>query len=278
MKLTRLTLSGFKSFAVPVELEFDEGVTAVVGPNGCGKSNISDAVRWVLGEQRTRILRGLRMEDVIFHGSVKRKPVSLAEVSLIFDNGDGGLPIAYHEVAVTRRLTRSGLSEYLINQSPVRLRDVQDLLRGTGLGSDAGVVIEAGMIDRLLSDRAEERRSLFEEAAGIGLYRDRKTSTERRLEKTAEALGRLEDLISEVQTQVRSLARQRGKAERYGKMLEERFRIALTLVRRELEDLELSLGALGTRAADLAQALPVARARLAEAEREREARVQARHT
>jgi len=155
MKLARLELSGFKSFAVPVELAFDEGVTAVVGPNGCGKSNISDAVRWVLGEQRTRLLRGLRMEDVIFHGSVKRKPVSLAEVSLIFDNGDGGLPIAYHEVAITRRLTRSGLSEYLINQSPVRLRDVQDLLRGTGLGSDAGVVMEAGMIDRLLSDSSE---------------------------------------------------------------------------------------------------------------------------
>lgn len=215
MKLTRLTLSGFKSFAVPVDLGFDEGVTAVVGPNGCGKSNISDAVRWVLGEQRTRMLRGQRMEDVIFHGSAKRKPVSLAEVSLIFDNGDGGLPVAYHEVAITRRLARSGISEYLINQSPVRLRDVQDLLRGTGLGGDAGVVIEAGMIDRLLSDRAEERRSLFEEAAGIGLYRDRKTSTERRLEKTAEDLVRLEDLIAEVHTQVRSLARQRGKAERH---------------------------------------------------------------
>ncbi|HLB37396.1 MAG TPA: AAA family ATPase, partial [Gemmatimonadales bacterium] len=238
MKLTRLDLSGFKSFAVPVELAFDEGVTAVVGPNGCGKSNISDAVRWVLGEQRTRLLRGLRMEDVIFHGSVRRKPVSLAEVSLVFDNGDGALPIAYHEVAITRRLTRSGQSEYLINQSPVRLRDVQDLLRGTGLGSDAGVVMEAGMIERLLSDRAEERRSLFEEAAGIGLYRDRKTSTERRLEKTAEDLVRLEDLIAEVQTQARSLARQRGKAERHRQFTDERFAIVMTLARHDLAALD----------------------------------------
>ena len=150
MKLVRLTLSGFKSFAVPVELPFDEGVTAIVGPNGCGKSNISDAVRWVLGEQRTRMLRGQRMEDVIFHGSTKRKPVSLADVTLTFDNGDGVLPIAYHEVALTRRLARSGVSDYLINQSSVRLRDVQDLLRGTGLGGDAGVETEAGVIERLL--------------------------------------------------------------------------------------------------------------------------------
>ncbi len=278
MKLTRLTLSGFKSFAVPVELELDEGVTAVVGPNGCGKSNISDAVRWVLGEQRTRILRGLRMEDVIFHGSARRKPVSLAEVSLIFDNGDGGLPVAYHEVAITRRLVRSGLSEYLINQSPVRLRDVQDLLRGTGLGSDAGVVIEAGMIDRLLSDRAEERRSLFEEAAGIGLYRDRKTSTERRLEKTGEDLVRLEDLISEVQTQVRSLARQRGKAERHRQFADERFAIVMTLTRHDVAALDADAAGLAGQREALAVKIPAAQERLSAREREREARVQARAT
>jgi len=276
MKLTRLALSGFKSFAVPVELVFDEGVTAVVGPNGCGKSNISDAVRWVLGEQRTRVLRGLRMEDVIFHGSVKRKPVSLAEVSLVFDNGDGGLPIAYHEVIITRRLARSGLSEYLINQSPVRLRDVQDLLRGTGLGSDAGVVIEAGMIDRLLSDRAEERRSLFEEAAGIGLYRDRKTSTERRLEKTAEDLVRLEDLIAEVQTQVRSLARQRGRAERHRQFTDERFAIVMTLTRHELAALDAEAAALAAERQALAVRTPAAHEQLGACERDREARVQGR--
>ena len=278
MRLTRLELSGFKSFAGAVELPFDTGVTAIVGPNGCGKSNISDAVRWVLGEQSPRLLRGGKMEDVIFQGSTGRRPVNVAEVSLVFDNSDGTLPVAYQEVLVTRRLSRSGQSEYLLNRSAVRLRDIQDLLRGTGLGADAAVVMEAKMIEALLSERAEERRALFEEAAGIGLYRDRKTSTERRLEETAADLARLEDLVSEVQTQVRSLARQRGKAERYGKMIEERFGVALTLVRRELEDFDLALGGLGQRVQQLAAAIPEERARLGEAERQREAGVQARHT
>ena len=278
MRLSRLELSGFKSFAGTVELPFDQGVTAIVGPNGCGKSNISDAVRWVLGEQSPRLLRGGKMEDVIFQGSTGRRPVNVAEVSLVFDNSDGSLPIAYQEVVVTRRLSRSGQSDYLLNRSPVRLRDIQDLLRGTGLGADAAVVMEAKMIEALLSEKAEERRALFEEAAGIGLYRDRKKSTERRLEETAADLARLEDLIAEVQTQVRSLARQRGRAERYGKMIEERFGIAMTLVRRELEDFDISLGALGVRARELAEQMPAARARLEDAQHQREARVQARHT
>src|SRR5213593_3937608 len=278
MRLSRLELSGFKSFAGLAELPFDLGVTAIVGPNGCGKSNISDAVRWVLGEQSPRLLRGGKMEDVIFQGSTGRRPVNVAEVSLVFDNSDGSLPIAYQEVLVTRRLSRSGQSEYMLNRSPVRLRDIQDLFRGTGLGADAAVVMEAKMIEALLSEKAEERRALFEEAAGIGLYRDRKKSTERRLEETGADLARLEDLIAEVQTQVRSLARQRGRAERYGKMIEERFGVAMTLVRREIEDFDLSLGALGVRARELAEQLPAARARLDEAEHQREARVQARHT
>jgi chromosome segregation protein len=278
MRLSRLELSGFKSFAGSVELPFDSGVTAIVGPNGCGKSNISDAVRWVLGEQSPRLLRGGKMEDVIFQGSTGRRPVNVAEVSLVFDNSDGTMPLAYQEVVVTRRLSRSGQSEYLLNRAPVRLRDIQDLMRGTGLGAGAAVVMEAKMIDALLSEKAEERRSLFEEAAGIGFYRDRIRSTERRLEETSADLARLEDLIAEIQTQVRSLARQRGKAERYDKMIDERFGIALTLVRRELEDFDLALGALRVRAAELGGGLPAARARLAETERERETRVQARHT
>ena len=237
MKLTKLELSGFKSFADTVTLTFEEGVTAIVGPNGCGKSNVSDSVRWVLGEQSARLLRGGKMEDVIFQGSAARRPVNVTEVSLYLDNSDGDLPIAYREVVVTRRLSRSGQSDYLLNGSPVRLRDIQDLLRGTGLGSDAGVVIEAKMIDLLLSDRAEERRSLFEEAAGIGLYRDRKHSTERRLEETAVDLQRVEDLIAEVQSQIRSLARQRGKAERHAKFSEEKFSLQLTLAQRHLDRL-----------------------------------------
>ena len=278
MRLSRLELSGFKSFAGTVELPFEAGVTAIVGPNGCGKSNISDAVRWVLGEQSPRLLRGGKMEDVIFQGSTGRRPVNVAEVSLVFDNSDGTLPIAYQEVVITRRLSRSGQSEYLLNRGAVRLRDIQDLLHGTGLGADAAVVMEAKMIDALLSEKAEERRALFEEAAGIGLYRNRKQSYERRLEETAADLARLEDLIAEVQTQVRSLARQRGRAERYTKMIDERYGVAITLVRRELEDFDLALGALGVRTRELGETLPGARARFEEAEREREARVQGRHT
>jgi chromosome segregation protein len=270
MKLTRLELSGFKSFADTVTLTFEQGVTAIVGPNGCGKSNVSDSVRWVLGEQSARLLRGGKMEDVIFQGSTARRPVNVTEVSLFLDNSDGELPIAYREVVITRRLSRSGQSDYLLNGSPVRLRDIQDLLRGTGLGSDAGVVIEAKMIDLLLSDRADERRSLFEEAAGIGLYRDRKHSTERRLEETAADLQRVEDLIAEVQSQIRSLARQRGKAERHAKLTEEKFAVQVSLARRVLERLGQEAAGMETRFAELGAFLPDARQQLADGERRRE--------
>ena len=276
MKLTRLELSGFKSFADTVNLTFEQGVTAIVGPNGCGKSNVSDAVRWVLGEQSARLLRGGKMEDVIFQGSTARRPVNVTEVSLYLDNTDGDLPIAYREVVVTRRLSRSGQSDYLLNGSPVRLRDIQDLLRGTGLGSDAGVVIEAKMIDLLLSDRADERRSLFEEAAGIGLYRDRKHSTERRLEETATDLQRVEDLIAEVQSQIRSLARQRGKAERHAKLTEEKFAVQVTLARRLLERLAEEAAGMQSRFTDLADVLPAARRQLADGEQRREDAARAR--
>jgi chromosome segregation protein len=270
MKLTKLELSGFKSFADTVTLTFDQGVTAIVGPNGCGKSNVSDSVRWVLGEQSARLLRGGKMEDVIFQGSAARRPVNVTEVSLFLDNSDGDLPIAYREVVVTRRLSRSGQSDYLLNGSPVRLRDIQDLLRGTGLGSDAGVVIEAKMIDLLLSDRAEERRSLFEEAAGIGLYRDRKHSTERRLEETAVDLQRVEDLIAEVQSQIRSLARQRGKAERHAKLSEEKFAVQLTLAQRQLEHLSEEVAGREARYAELSGVRPGIRERVARGEAQRE--------
>ncbi|UCG86424.1 MAG: AAA family ATPase [Gemmatimonadota bacterium] len=278
MKLTRLEMLGFKSFADTVELPFDDGVTAIVGPNGCGKSNISDAVRWVLGEQRVRLLRGVRMDEVIFQGSVKRRPVNIAEVSLYIDNSDDGLAVAYNEVVVTRRLSRNGQSDYLVNGSPVRLRDLHDLLQGTGLGSDVGVVIEAQMIDRLLSDRPDERRSLFEEAAGIGLYRDRKIGTERRLERTSEDLQRLDDLIAEVQTQVRSLARQRGKAERHEKFLAERFDIVMTLTRRELTRMEDQEAGMRERSSALVARIPRVREELAELQRRRDTQAQARAT
>ncbi|MFI5280073.1 MAG: AAA family ATPase, partial [Gemmatimonadales bacterium] len=202
MKLRRLELSGFKSFADTVEIQIGDGVTAIIGPNGCGKSNVSDAVRWVLGEHNPRVLRGARMEEVIFQGSSGRRAQNIAEVSLVFDNSDRTLDLDFAEVVVSRRVSRSGDSEYFINSAVVTRRELLAKLAGTGLGTDQSVVIEARMIDALLSDRPDDRRALFEEAAGLGLYRDRKRTTERRLEETTTDLVQVENLINEVQTRV----------------------------------------------------------------------------
>ena len=270
MRLTKLELQGFKSFADDTELVFEPGVTAIVGPNGCGKSNVSDAVRWVLGEQRARALRGAKMEEVIFQGSSARRPVNIAEVSLFFENDDGALGVPFREVVITRRLSRSGESEYLLNNSPCRLRDIHDMVRGTGLGADSGVVIESKMIDALLSDRPDERRELFEEAAGVGLYRDRKRSTERRLEETAVDLGRLDDLIAEVQTQVRSLARQRRRAEKHVELTSRRFTVDIALASREMDAWRDELALLETRVAQLRTDAPTAEENVAAAEAARD--------
>jgi chromosome segregation protein len=249
-------MQGFKSFADTTEMMFNPGVTAIVGPNGCGKSNVSDAVRWVLGEQRARLLRGAKMEEVIFQGSSARRAVNVAEVSLHFSNEDGTLPVAFQEVVITRRLSRSGESEYFLNRSACRLRDIADLLRGTGLGADTGVVIESKMIDALLSDRPDDRRELFEEAAGVGLYRDRRRTAERRLEETTVDLQRLDDLINEVQSQVRSLARQRRRAERHAELTARRFTVELALAKREMEAWSDELARLDQRVIELRQSAP----------------------
>jgi chromosome segregation protein len=270
VRLTKLELHGFKSFADSTNLVFEPGVTAIVGPNGCGKSNVSDAVRWVLGEQRARLLRGSKMEEVIFQGSSARRPVNLAEVSLHFENEDGSLPVPFREVVITRRLSRSGESEYFINRAPARLRDIADMLRGTGLGADTGVVIEAKMIDALLSDRPDDRRELFEEAAGVGLYRDRRRTTERRLEETTVDLQRLDDLIGEVQTQVRSLARQRKRAERHAELTQRRFVVELNLAAREMAAWREELEQLEGHVASLRETLPNVETGVAEAEQARD--------
>ncbi len=256
MRLTKLELHGFKSFADPTYLTFEPGATAIVGPNGCGKSNVSDAVRWVLGEQRARLLRGGKMEDVIFQGSSARRAVNIAEVSLHFENNDGALPVPFKEVVITRRLSRSGESDYFLNRAPCRLRDIHDLVRGTGLGADSGVVIESKMIDALLSDRPDDRRELFEEAAGVGLYRDRRRSTERQLEATSADLVRIDDLTSEVQTQVRSLLRQRRRAEKSAEITTRRFAVELTLASREMAAWQAELTDLDERLDGLRDALP----------------------
>ncbi|HEY5440330.1 MAG TPA: chromosome segregation protein SMC [Gemmatimonadaceae bacterium] len=270
MRLTKLELHGFKSFADATQLVFEPGVTAIVGPNGCGKSNVSDAVRWVLGEQRARLMRGARMDEVIFQGSSARRAVNVAEVSLHFSNDEGILPVPFKEVVITRRLSRSGDSDYFLNRAPCRLRDISDMLRGTGLGAGTGVVIESRMIDALLSDRPDERRELFEEAAGVGLYRDRRRTTERRLEETMGDLQRLDDLINEVSSQVRSLTRQRRRAERHSEIMVRRFTVELSLAARSMDAWREELARLEIRVAELREQLPAAEAGTAEAELARE--------
>jgi chromosome segregation protein len=266
VRLTKLEIHGFKSFADHTDMVFEPGVTAIVGPNGCGKSNVSDAVRWVLGEQRARALRGAKMEEVIFQGSSARRAVNVAEVSLHFENDDGSLDIPFREVVITRRLSRSGESDYFLNSAPCRLRDIHDMVRGTGLGADSGVVIEAKMVDALLSDRPDERRELFEEAAGVGLYRDRKRSAERRLEETATDLARIDDLIAEVQSQVRSLARQRKRAERHSELMARRFTLEVAHASREMDAWRGDLDRLEARVTTLRVQVPEEEGRLRGAE------------
>lgn len=215
MHLKRIEIAGFKSFPDPTEVIFGRGITAVVGPNGCGKSNLTDAVRWVLGEQRARVLRGGKMEEVIFGGTPQRQPLSASEVTLIIDNKSGGLACDYEEVSVTRRLDRAGNSEYRLNRTPCRLKDLMDLFLDTGMGSHAYSVIQQGMVDAIISENTDDVRYLFEEAAGVSKYKTRKRAAIRKLEATESDLVRLTDLKNEVATRTRSLARQKGKAEKF---------------------------------------------------------------
>lgn len=220
MYLKKIEIFGFKSFADKTELVFERGVTCIVGPNGCGKSNISDSIRWVLGERSAKLLRGSKMEDVIFSGTEFRKPLNLAEVSLTIDNADQKLPIQYEEVVITRRLHRSGESEYLLNRTPCRLKDIQDLILDTGIGSNSYSMIEQGRIDYILNAEAEERRFLIEEAAGISKYKVKKEEALRKLERTEQNLLRLNDITSEVERNIRYAERQAQRAERYKEQFE----------------------------------------------------------
>ncbi len=220
MRLKKLQLLGFKSFADKTDIFFDSGITCIVGPNGCGKSNVSDAIRWVLGERSAKILRGSAMEDVIFNGTEVRKPLAFAEVSLTIDNADRGIPIEYNEVTIARRLYRTGESEYLINKTVCRLKDIHDLILDAGIGSSTYSMIEQGRIDYILKADPEERRFLIEEAAGIAKYKAKKDESIRKLERTEENLKRLNDIVYEVQKNIQYAERQAKRAEKYKVELE----------------------------------------------------------
>ena len=221
MYLKRIELQGFKSFADKTVIEVHQGITAIVGPNGSGKSNISDAVRWVMGEQSAKTLRGGKMEDVIFSGTQKRKPLGYAEVSLVLDNTSRFLPCDYNEVEITRRVFRSGESEYMINRTACRLRDINEMFMDTGLGRDGYSIVGQGKIAEIVSSKGDERRQIFEEAAGISKYRYRKNEAERKLEHTEDNLVRVRDILSELSERVEPLRRQSEKAIKYLDLREE---------------------------------------------------------
>ncbi|MBU4304621.1 MAG: AAA family ATPase [Candidatus Omnitrophica bacterium] len=221
MYFKKIELYGFKSFVDKTTLIFEPGVTAIVGPNGTGKSNISDAIKWVLGEQSAKSMRGSKMEDVIFNGTEARPPVNMCEVSLTLSNEDKLLAIEYDEVTITRRLYRSGESEYLLNKTLVRLKDIQELLMGTGIGTESYSLLEQGRIDAILSSKPEERRVVFEEASGITRYKKKKAEALRKLEATEENLLRVNDIVTEVNRQLNSIQRQVNKARRYQEQFEQ---------------------------------------------------------
>src|SRR5579859_1801889 len=248
MYLKNLTVLGFKSFANKTALNFQPGVTAIVGPNGCGKSNVSDAIRWVLGEQSAKALRGGEMSDVIFNGTDGRKPLGMAEVSLTIGGVDdehlrsSGVEIAYNEVTITRRVFRDGGSEYFINKTPCRLKDIQQLFMGTGVGRTSYSIMAQGNITQILSSKPEDRRMIFEEAAGITKFKSQKKEALRKLEYTEQNLLRVADLIREVKRQIGSLQRQAGKAKRYKQLMMELQHLDTQLARHQFDVLQSEIG------------------------------------
>jgi len=229
MQLTRLEIKGFKSFGDKITINFNEGVTAIVGPNGCGKSNVVDAIRWVLGEQKTKNLRSEKMENIIFNGTKTRKAANLAEVSLSFDNTKNILPTEFSQVTITRKLYRTGESEYRLNDVQCRLKDITDLFLDTGIGNDSYSIIELKMIDEIINNKDNSRRALFEEASGISKYKVRKKQTLNKLKDTETDLSRVEDLLFEIEKNLKTLENQAKKAERYYRLKDQYKELSITL-------------------------------------------------
>ncbi|MBM7613629.1 chromosome segregation protein [Alkaliphilus hydrothermalis] len=238
MYLKRLDIQGFKSFADKIDMHFEGGITGVVGPNGSGKSNISDSIRWVLGEQSPKSLRGSKMEDVIFAGTTSRRPVGMAEVSLTLDNTSQMLPIDYGEVTITRRVYRSGESEYYLNKSSCRLKDIRELLMDTGIGKEGYSIIGQGKIDEILSSKPEDRRLIFEEAAGIVKYKNRRDEAEKKLSSTKDNLSRVADILHELENQLEPLRRQSNKAKKYKDLRNGLIKLEVNLFIQEIDKID----------------------------------------
>src|SRR5271166_3382249 len=272
MRLTKLKIAGFKSFVDPTTVTFPSSLTGVVGPNGCGKSNIIDAVRWVMGEISAKHLRGESMADVIFNGSAARKPLGAASVEMVFDNSEGkigGAYANYNEVALRRSVSRDGTSDYYINGIKVRRKDITQLFLGTGLGTRSYAIIEQGMISRVIEARPDDLRAFLEEAAGISRYKERRRETESRIAQTRENLDRLNDLREEVEKQIRHLQRQAATARRYQNLKEEERKLQAELFALRLQGLDMEAGVRAAAAAHCETALQAVLADLREAEVER---------
>ncbi|MDZ7605811.1 MAG: AAA family ATPase [Cyclobacteriaceae bacterium] len=242
MQLTKLEIKGFKSFGDRVLINFGDGITGIVGPNGCGKSNIVDAIRWVLGEQKISTLRSEKLENIIFNGTKKRKPTQMAEVSLSFKNTRNLLPVEYNDVTITRRFFRSGESEYLLNGITCRLKDITSLFLDTGIASNSYAIIELAMVNDLLNDKEDSRRHLFEEAAGVSKFKIRKKETLRKLGETDADLARVDDLLFEIEKNMRSLEKQARQAKRYYEVKNEYKIHSVALAKKSIERQQLALG------------------------------------
>src|SRR6185295_794506 len=240
MKLKQLEIKGFKSFADKTTLNFDEGITGIIGPNGCGKSNIIDSIRWVIGEQKISQLRSENLEALVFNGSKTRSASGLAEVSLTFENTKNLLPTEFNVVTVTRRFFKNGESEYRLNDVACRLKDIHNLFLDTGVSNDSYAIIELGMVDDIIKDKDNSRRRMLEQAAGISIYKTRKKEAKLKLDATEQDLARIEDLLFEINNQLKSLESQAKKAEKYFEIKKDYKEVSIELAKAALEGFNLT--------------------------------------
>src|SRR6186713_3491887 len=240
MQLAKLEIKGFKSFADKTTINFDEGITGIIGPNGCGKSNIIDSIRWVIGEHKISNLRSENLESLVFNGSKSRSASGLAEVSLTFENTRNLLPTEFSTVTITRKFYKSGESEYRLNDVQCRLKDIQNLFMDTGISTDSYAIIELGMVDEIIKDKDNSRRRMLEQAAGITIYKTRKKEAKLKLDATEQDLARIEDLLFEINNQLKTLESQAKKAEKYYEIKKEYREVSIELAKAALEGFNLT--------------------------------------